>query len=107
MIQIKEDSQASQSLGCLVGKDKMYNTSKQYKKTYHTLYNTLVQTDSQANQPEKNKTQVSNTNEHTATNPVIVQLAWQTSFVLVSGVAALATCFTEDIHWQLASRLET
>ena len=65
------------------GKGKMYNTSKQYKKTYHTLYNTLAQTNSQANQSpasqKKYKIQVNNTYKHTAINPVIMQLAWQTS----------------------------
>ena len=64
------------------GKGKMYSTSKQYKKTYHALYYTLVQTDNQSQQARKKyKIQVNNTNKHTPINPVIVQLAWQTSFV--------------------------
>ena len=74
--------QPSQPEPSKLGKGKMYNTSKQCKKTYNTLYNTLVQTDSQANQSlASQEIQVNNTNKRTAINPVIVQLAWQTSFV--------------------------
>ena len=40
--QIKEDSQASQRKPSEPGEVKMYNTSEQYKKTYHSLYNTFI-----------------------------------------------------------------
>ena len=59
------------------GKGKMYNTSKQYKKTHHAPFST----NRQPSQPEHNKpekiqnTKKPNTNKHTGINPVIRAVA--------------------------------
>ena len=42
--------QPSQPEPSKLGKGKMYNNTRKHLKQYHTLYNTLVQTDNQTNQ---------------------------------------------------------
>ena len=75
------------------GKGKIYNTGKQYKCSLQ-----YISTNRQPNQPEPSKPdkllykiQVNNTNEHTAINPIIVQLAWQIVVMLCTCNTLLAT----------------